>query len=490
GADRVRATSTIEWVPPPDQRYHRLATFPVYLNRPDGEAADTETVAEISTVTPDGGTVVYTDGAAMRIGFLGIRDPAAPVGVGTLSLTDRGPPTDSGPSTGPGSADDQPTSVAAVDEYVLVVVDTTGGDFADPSGRVDVVRLADRIRVHSIDLGGQPDSVAVSPDGTLAAVAIENQRDEEFTPPGGQEGDLPQPPTGFVALIDLTGEPADWRVRRVAFDVAAARAAGLDTPEHLEPEYVDISSRGQVAVSLQENNGFAVIDGVTGEVTGIFSAGTQSVAGIDTTEDGVIDQSGSIGDTPREPDAIGWIGDDHLATANEGDWTGGTRGWSIFDAATGAVVWDAGNSFEQLAVQTGLHTEGRAEAKGPEPEGLAITEVGGRPVALVAAERSNFVAVYDIGDVTAPKFLQLLPTTPGPEGIVPVPQRDLLVIASETDDAEARVRAAVNIYGFGDAFAAGAGTPAFPSIVAAEADGTPIGWGALGASSADPAAAD
>src|SRR5690606_41436029 len=70
GADRVRATSTIEWVPPPDQRYHRLATFPVYLNRPDGEAADTETVAEISTVTPDGGTVVYTDAAAKRIGFL------------------------------------------------------------------------------------------------------------------------------------------------------------------------------------------------------------------------------------------------------------------------------------------------------------------------------------------------------------------------------------------------------------------------------------
>jgi len=487
GADRVRATSTIEWVPPPDQRYHRLATFPVYLNRPDGEAADTETVAEISTVTPDGGTVVYTDAAAKRIGFLDIRDPAAPVGVGTLSLTDLGPPTDSGPSTGPGSADDQPTSVAAVDEYVLVVVDTTGGDFADPSGRVDVVRLADRIRVHSIDLGGQPDSVAVSPDGTLAAVAIENQRDEEFTPPGGQEGDLPQPPTGFVALIDLTGEPADWRVRRVDFDVEAARAAGLDTPEDLEPEYVDINSRGQVAVSLQENNGFAVIDGVTGEVTGIFSAGTQSVAGIDTTEDGVIDQSGSIGDTPREPDAIGWIGDDHLATANEGDWKGGTRGWSIFDANSGELVWDAGNSFAQLAVRAGLHIESRAEAKGPEPEGLTVTELAGRPTVLVASERSNFVAVYDVTDVTAPQFRQLLPTTPGPEGVLAIPARDLLVISSETDDADARVRASISVYGYGGQHAAAGGTPPFPSIVSGDLADVPIGWGALGALSADPA---
>lgn len=478
GDEHDGAGSSTAWRLPDAERYHRAATYPVYLNRPAGEAADTETVAEISTVTPDGNTVIYTDATAKRIGFLDIRDPARPAGLGTLSVAELG------------HADDQPTSVVAHGEFVLVVVDTTGDDYAKPSGRVDIVRVADRSRVHSIDLGGQPDSIAISPDGAFAAIAMENQRDEEFTPAGGEEGDLPQPPTGFVQLIDLTGAPDAWTARKVDFDTAAARAAGLDTPEDLEPEYVSINSRGQVAVTLQENNGIAVIDGTTGEVTSIFDAGSVAVDGVDTAEDGVLDQTGSVPGSPREPDAIGWIGDDHLATANEGDWKGGTRGWSIFDAATGAVVWDAGNSFEQLAVQTGLHTEGRAEAKGPEPEGLAITEVGGRPVALVAAERSNFVAVYDIGDVTAPKFLQLLPTTPGPEGIVPVPQRDLLVIASETDDAEARVRAAVNIYGFGDAFAAGAGTPAFPSIVAAEADGTPIGWGALGALSADPADAN
>lgn len=478
GDEHDGAGSSTAWRLPDAERYHRAATYPVYLNRPAGEAADTETVAEISTVTPDGNTVIYTDATAKRIGFLDIRDPARPAGLGTLSLAELG------------HADDQPTSVVAHGEFVLVVVDTTGGDYAKPSGRVDIVRVADRTRVHSIDLGGQPDSIAISPDGTFAAIAMENQRDEEFTPAGGEEGDLPQPPTGFVQLVDLTGAPDAWTARKVDFDTAAARAAGLDTPEDLEPEYVSINSRGQVAVTLQENNGIAVIDGTTGEVTSIFDAGSVAVDGVDTAEDGVLDQTGSVPDSPREPDAIGWIGDDHLATANEGDWKGGTRGWSIFDAATGAVVWDAGNSFEQLAVQTGLHNEGRAEAKGPEPEGLAITEVGGRTVALVAAERSNFVAVYDIGDVTAPEFLQILPTTPGPEGIVPVPQRDLLVIASENDDAEARVRAAVNIYGFGDAFAEGAGTPAFPSIVAAEADGTPIGWGALGALSADPADAN
>ncbi|SEP88597.1 Esterase-like activity of phytase [Mycobacterium sp. 88mf] len=468
-----KATSPIDWNLPAQESYHRTATYPVYLNRPAEDPVDKETVAEISTVTPDGNTLIYTDAAAKRIGFLDITDPAKPVGKGTLSLAELG------------HKDDQPTSVAAVNDHVLVVVDTTGGDFAHPTGRVDIVRTSDRTRVHSIDLGGQPDSIAISPDGTFAAIAMENQRNEEFTPPGKEEGDLPQPPTGFVQLIDLTGAPNTWTPRRVDFDVEAARKAGLDTPEDLEPEYVSINSRGQVAVTLQENNGIAVIDGRTGTVQKIFSAGSQSVEGIDTKEDGAIDQTGSIPDTPREPDAIGWIGDDHFATANEGDWKGGTRGWTIFDARTGEVTWDAGNSLEQLAVRTGLHIEGRAESKGPEPEGLAVTTIDGHPTALIASERSNFVAVYDVSNPKAPEFRQILPTTPGPEGVLPIPSRNLLAISSEADDAEAKVRASVSLYGYGESFAT-TGKPSFPSIVSADRDGKPIGWGALGALSADP----
>lgn len=468
-----KATSRIDWNLPAQESYHRTATYPVYLNRPAEEPVDKETVAEISTVTPDGNTLIYTDAAAKRIGFVDIKDPAKPVGTGTLSLAELG------------HKDDQPTSVAAVKDHVLVVVDTTGGDFAHPAGRVDIVRTGDRTRVHSIDLGGQPDSIAISPDGTFAAIAMENQRNEEFTPPGTEEGDLPQPPTGFVHLIDLNGTPNTWKPRNVDFDVEAARKAGLDTPDDLEPEYVSINSRGQVAVTLQENNGIAILDGHTGTVQKIFSAGSESVEGIDTKKDDAIDQSGSMPDTPREPDAIGWIGDDHVATANEGDWKGGTRGWTIFDAGTGEVTWDAGNSLEQLAVRTGLHIESRAESKGPEPEGLAITSIGGKPTALIASERSNFVAVYDVSDPKAPQFRQILPTTPGPEGVLPIPSRNLLAISSEADDAEARVRASVNLYGYGESFAAAA-TPDFPSIVSADIDGTPIGWGALGALSADP----
>ena len=46
---------------------------------------------------------------------------------------------------------------------------------------------------------------------------------------------------------------------------------------------------------------------------------------------------------PREPDAAKWIDADHFATSNEGDWKGGTRGFTIWKK-DGTIVYDAGNS--------------------------------------------------------------------------------------------------------------------------------------------------
>ena len=95
--------------------------------------------------------------------------------------------------------------------------------------------------------------------------------------------------------------------------------------------------------------------------------------------------------------------------------------------------------------------------------------------------------MYDVDDAAHPRFVQVLATTNGPEGILPVPSRDLLLVSSETDDASVLVRSSVSVFGRGKAFAKAAGTPQFPSVVSADdAAGNPIGWGALGALSADP----
>ncbi len=469
------ATAPASAAPVPAGAFTRTATYPVYLNVPAGTDPASATVAEISTITEDG-TVVYTDALGKRIGFVDVSDPAAPQGTGTVSLADLG------------HADDQPTSVASYGDFILVVIDETGGDFVAPKGRLDVLRASDRSLVRSIDLGGQPDSIAISGDGAYAAIAMENQRDEEFTPAGGKKGDLPQLPGGFVQVLDLGPDPASWTTTPVAFlaedgtPLPLVAASGIDTPQDPEPEYVTIDAQNRLAVTLQENNGIAVIDLATKTLTSVFSAGSVALSGIDKVKDGRIDLTGSLPATPREPDSIAWVGDGLVATANEGDWKGGTRGWTVFDTSTGQPVWDAGNSFANIAVQYGLHNEDRAAKKGAEPEGLAFAEFGGTPYAFVASERSNFIAVYDMTDPTAPEFEQILFTTNGPEGILPVPERNLLVVSSETDDASVGVRASVNLY----AFAPGSSASSQPSIVSDVVGGSPIGWSALGALSGHP----
>ena len=454
--------------------FSRTATYPVFQNLPAGSSPSDETAAEISGVTDDGNTVIYTDAPGKRIGFLDITDVTNPVGAGSIPLAELG------------HADDQPTSVAVFGDYVLVVVDQSGGDFVNPSGRLDVIKISDRTRVTSIDLKGQPDSIAISKDGAYAAIAIENQRNEEVTPDGGSEGDLPQLPAGFVQTIDLTGTPTEWKATPIPFvnpdgsALASFVDAGIDSPTDPEPEYVTINSKNQLAVTMQENNGIVLIDLPTREITSVFSAGSVTVTGIDTKKDKTINLTGSITDVPREPDSIAWVDDTHLATANEGDWKGGSRGWTIFDATTGDVAWDAGNTVEHLAVAHGLYNDDRAGKKGTEPEGLAIAEFDGTTYGFVASERSNFVAVYDLTNPVNPVFQQLVFATNGPEGLLPVPSRDLLVVSSETDDASIGVRASVALFELGN------GTAGQPSIVSNDVDGLPIGWLALGALSAKP----
>ncbi len=446
--------------------FERVATYPVYQNHPDG--AQATTAAEISTVSSDENTLIYSDALSGSIGFLDIRDPSSPRGLGLLGLHELG------------SAEDEPTSVAAYGQYVLVVVNSSAS-YGDPSGRVDVVRISDRKLVHSIKLSGQPDSIAISKDGAYAGIAIENERDEELG-----EGGLPQAPAGAVAIIDFKDKnPESWRLREVPLTsgtrsdpklLPLLAKAGLDTPEDPEPEYVSINTKNQLAVTLQENNGVVLIDLRTAKLKRAFSTGTVDLEGIDTKDDGQLDVNGSLDAVPREPDAIAWLQDRYLATANEGDWKGGSRGFTIFDSRTGKIVWDAGNSLEQLALSQGLFPEGRADKKGTEPEGLAIANYNGVDYGFVATERANFVAVYDLSDPKSPRYVQTLPTTNGPEGLLPIPGRNLLAVASETD--EDQVRSAVSLYSFG------ADQPQFPQLESNTKSLVP--FGALSGLSSDP----
>ncbi len=439
--------------------FQRVATLPVYATLPTGADVRTATSAEIITASPDGLTLVFTDSPARRIGFVDIADPATPKAAGSLAL------------------DGEPTSAAATGGVVLVAVNTSESK-ARPTGHLAVVDAAAKTVAARCDVKGQPDSVAVSPDGRFLAVAVENERDEELN-----DGKLPQLPAGHLAVFDLgaDGRPTNCDAARIVTMTGLAEVA----PEDPEPEFVDINADNIAAVTLQENNHVALVDLATGQVTGHFSAGTVDLERIDTDGDKVIAGTGSKRDVRREPDAVGWIGTDRLVTANEGDYEGGSRGFTIFDTA-GKVLHDSGNLLEHLGMSYGHYPVKRAKAKGVEPEGVEIAAFGGTPLILVNAERGNFLAVLaDKGGSEPPELLQFLPTGISPEGVVAIPGRELIAVANETDAPEDNVRATIGIY------RRDAAARPYPDLasVTDPAVGAPIGWGALSGLAADPAAA-
>lgn len=200
-----------------------------------------------------------------------------------------------------------------------------------------------------------------------------------------------------------------------------------------------------MAVTLQENNHIAVVDLRFGRIVQHFSAGTATVGGVDTEDDGKFSPTESI-TAAREPDAVAWLDDRTLGTADEGDYLGGSRTWTIFDADSGKVVFSSGNELQQIAVEQGQYPDGRSDNKGVEPEGLAVATFGRDRYAFVGMERANLVAVYDVNNPRRPRFLQALPTGVGPEGLLPIPATGTLVVAAEEDSAGDGIRSSLSGY--------------------------------------------
>lgn len=426
--------------------FNRIASFPVELNSPDAETSS----AEIVTASDDGMWLVYSDSPAGGIGFIDITDPKAPKAAGFLSL------------------DGEPTSVTIIGGKVYAAVNTRK-DFVDVSGKLVVVDLVSHAIETTVDLGGQPDSITHNDAGTLIAIAIENERDEEVS-----DGALPQAPSGYLVLLSLKDgvlDPAS--LRKVELTGLAAIA-----PEDAEAEFVSINGLDEVAVTLQENNEIVIVDGKTGAVTGHFSAGSVSLEGIDTKKDGALKFTGKMDDVPREPDAVKWLDDNRLVVANEGDWHGGSRSFTIFNK-DGSVAYESGPSMELEAARLGHYPDARNK-KGVEPEGLEAGMFGEDELFFVAQERSSLIAVYkDTG--AAPEYLQSLPSSISPEGLVAIPSRNLLATANEVDlRADGLAGSHVMIYERAD------GEPIYPQIVSdLDADGHPIGWAALSGAVAD-----
>ncbi|TIS27623.1 MAG: FHA domain-containing protein [Mesorhizobium sp.] len=405
---------------------------------------------------PDGYFVIDTSSSGLfindsdsplgAVGFIDITDPKAPKAGGIVKI------------------EGEPTSVVVIGGKVLAGVNTSKSK-AKPSGNLTVIDLASKAIEGTCDLGGQPDSLAFSRDGKFLAIAIENERDEELN-----DGEIPQMPAGDLKIFTMTeGQPDCATMKSVNLADIAEVAA-----EDPEPEFVAFNEAGEIAVTLQENNHIAIVNAETGAIVTHFSAGSVTLDKIDTKKNGAFSFDGKIENVAREPDAVKWLDNDRLVVANEGDYKGGSRGFTIF-SKKGEVVYESGPSFEYQVANAGHYPDDRNK-KGVEPEGLEIGTFGEDELIFVASERGSVVGVYNNAGAE-PQFVQILPSGIGPEGLVAIPSRNLLVTANEADLVEdGLARSHVMIYERSE------GPATYPTITAKlTPDGTPLGWGALSA---------
>jgi MYXO-CTERM domain-containing protein len=93
----------------------------------------------------------------------------------------------------------------------------------------------------------------------------------------------------------------------------------------------------------------------------------------------------------------------------------GTRSFSIWNADTGALVWDSGSLEPLLADKDSTRHnmnsgstaffDTRSDDKGPEPEALAVGQIGSNFYAFVGMERQNGLLMYDITNPNNPFFV-------------------------------------------------------------------------------------
>lgn len=426
--------------------FNRIASFPVELNAPDAEATSSEIIA----ASDDGMTLAYSDSPGGGIGFIDITDPRAPKAAGYVKT------------------EGEPTSVTIIGGKAYAAVNTRK-DYVDVSGQLLVIDLKTLAVEQTVELGGQPDSIAHNAAGTLIAIAIENERNEDVN-----DGAIPQAPSGYLVLLNL----ADGKLDPASLKKVDLTGLAEVAPDDAEVEYVSINGLDEVAITLQENNQIVVVDGKTGTVKNSFSAGTVDLANIDTKNDGRFDFTGKKDGALREPDAIKWIDDNRFAIANEGDWKGGARGFTIFNK-DGTQLFEAGNRLDLDAARLGHYPDFRNK-KGVETEGLEVATFGEDKLLFVNEERSSLVTIWrDTG--AEPEYLQTIPSGVGPEGTVAIPSRNLFVTANENDfRADGGPGSHVMIYERAE------GEPAYPQIVSDNDEaGNPLGWGALSGAVAD-----
>ena len=238
------------------------------------------------------------------------------------------------------------TSVAVSPDGTMLAAALQAQGYAD-TGRVALFTCgADGSLTLSkvVEVGVQPDMVTFADNGTVLTA-------DEGEPREGYGGGIVDP-KGSVSVVDVAAGVAEV----VTFDSFDSRRDELvsdgivikkDTAPSVdfEPEYLAVSG-GRAYVTLQENNAIAVLDIEAGTFTGVYSAGFEDYSttpvDIDKKDEAYAPATYESLMGIRMPDGIAAFeadGRTYLVTANEGD----AREWGDEDLGTAYLNEDERN---------------------------------------------------------------------------------------------------------------------------------------------------
>lgn len=346
------------------------------------------------------------------------------------------------------------TSVAVDTANDRIAVAVQAADYQAP-GAILLLNYDGTYAAH-YEAGVQPDMITFSPDGRYVLTANEGEPREGYDSAVDPKGSVTVVDLSADAPSAKNVTFDAWDAKRAELIKAnVLLKAGLNPSADFEPEYIAVSSDSCKAyVALQEANAIAVLDLESGAFTGIHSLGFKDhrVAGneIDAVKDKEINLKCENLMGVYMPDGISIYetgGKTYLLTANEGDaseWGSytnmtetningetvevldkakmeglpsvpsqvnfilGGRSFSIYEVTADGLlqVFDSGSDFENItaaaypdyfnASNKNNKLDSRSDAKGPEPESIAVAKVGDKTYAYIGLERIGGIMLYDI----------------------------------------------------------------------------------------------
>ncbi|MFK5893827.1 MAG: choice-of-anchor I family protein [Pseudomonadota bacterium] len=208
--------------------------------------------------------------------------------------------------------------VNSVSAYLGVIAVAVQAENKQKNGSIEFFNH-NGVHLKTIVAGALPDMVTFSKDGKIAIAANEGEPNNDYT----------VDPKGSVTIIDIEKQTS-----------TSIDFTGLDLPDSgmkfynskdkaadIEPEYIAINESGTKAyVTLQENNGVAIIDLVGKKIEKVIALGFKdfSLVGneIDANNNAQISLININVFGLYQPDSIAVYtvnGEDYFVTANEGD---------------------------------------------------------------------------------------------------------------------------------------------------------------------------